>query len=373
MNYIETDSALEQACNHWLTLDRIALDSEFMRVDTFYPNLALIQINDADNTYLIDPLKIQNWEPLKAVFTAQSVVKVLHSPSEDFDAFYHNLGVLPSPILDSQLAAALASMGGIMGYQKLVKALVDVDLDKGETRSDWMKRPLTDSQKHYAAEDVNHLLEMMNILEDKLNALGRWQWLVDDCASMVSDWLDAQKQGYGLDRVKKAWMVKPHQLNVLNQLLIWREARCREVNKPRGHLINDALLIEVATRLPQSTNQLSSIKGIRPATVRKEGDQIVKLIVACKDLPKENWPDRLDRPLNQNAGEWFKKMRALVNSKAEELDVPPEMLARKKPMEAMLRAGYSTGPFPLPKSLKGWREDVISDALQKLLNKLAGR
>ncbi len=373
MIYIETDSALEQACNHWLTLDRIALDSEFMRVDTFFPILALIQINDGTETYLIDPLEINNWEPLKAVFVSQSVVKILHSPSEDFDAFYHNLGVLPSPILDSQLAASLASMGGIMGYQKLVKALVDIDLDKGETRSDWLKRPLTDSQLHYAAEDVNHLLKMMDTLEDKLNALGRWQWLVDDCESMVSDWLAAQQKSYGLDRVKKAWTLKAHQLNVLNQLLIWREARCREVNKPRGHIINDALLIEVATRLPQTINQLSSIKGIRLAMVRKEGEQVLELIVQCKDLPKEQWPARLDRPLNQNAGDWFKSMRALVTKTAEELDVPPEMLARKKPLEAMLRAGYSTGPFPLPEALKGWREDVISNSLVELLNKLAGR
>lgn len=373
MIYIDSDGALEQACQHWLTLARIALDSEFMRVDTFYPNLALIQINDGDNTYIIDPLKINNWEPLKAVFVSSSVVKVLHSPSEDFDAFYHNLGVLPAPILDSQLAASLASFGGIMGYQKLVKALMDIDLDKGETRSDWMKRPLTDSQLHYAAEDVNHLLEMMDKLEIKLRSMGRWQWLLDDCESMVSDWLEAQKHSYGLDRVKKAWMVKPHQLNVLNQLLIWREARCREVNKPRGHLINDALLMDVATRLPQSVNQLSSIKGIRPATLRKEGEQIINIIVASKDLPKDQWPDRLDRPLNQNAGEWFKKMRALVNKKAEELNVPPEMLARKKPLEAMLREGYSTGPFRLPTALKGWREEVISNSLLDLLNKLAGR
>ena len=373
MKYIETDNALEQICEYWLTVKRIALDSEFMRVDTFFPKLSLIQINDGTETYLIDPLKIQNWEPLISVFVSQSVVKILHSPSEDFDAFYHNLGVLPSPILDSQLAAALASMGGIMGYQKLVKALVDVDLDKGETRSDWMKRPLTDSQLHYAAEDVNHLLKMMDILESKLNALGRWQWFEDDCQSMVSDWLEAQKQSYGLDRVKKAWMLKPHQLNVLNQLLIWREKRCRDVNKPRGHLINDGLLIDVVTRLPLTVSQLSSIKGMRQATLRKEGEQIINLILASKDIPKEEWPDRLDRPLNQNAGEWFKDMRALVTKKAEELDVPPEMLARKKPLEAMLRAGYSTGPFNLPVALQGWREGVVSNALLELLNKLAGR
>jgi len=371
MIYIDTDSALKQACEKWKTLDRIALDSEFMRVDTFFPQLALIQINDGEQTYLIDPQPIEDWEPLRNVFTQDSVVKVLHSPSEDFDAFYHNLGVLPRPILDTQLAAALASMDGIMGYQKLVKALLDVDLEKGETRSDWMQRPLTDSQIHYAAEDVNHLLAMMTLLENKLEALGRWQWLVDDCDSMITDWLATQEQGYGIDRVKKAWMIKPHQLNVLNQLVIWREARCREINKPRSHILNDGQLIDIATRLPQTVKHLSSIKGIRQTTVRKDGEDIVELVRACKDMPKEEWPDKLPRPLSQAAGEWFKGMRKLVTKKAEVLDVPPEMLARKKPLEAMLRAGYPHGPFEIPESLKGWREEVISNELLQYLKQLS--
>lgn len=371
MIYIDNDSALKQACEKWIQLDRIALDSEFMRVDTFFPQLALIQINDGDDTYLIDPQSIEDFLPLNNVFTTESVTKILHSPSEDFDAFFQNLGVLPQPILDTQLAAALASMDGIMGYQKLVKALLDLDLEKGETRSDWMQRPLTDSQLHYAAEDVNHLLQMMTLLEEKLKELGRWEWLVDDCATMIEDWLAAQEQGYGLDRVKKAWMIKPHQLNVLNQLVIWREARCREINKPRGHIVNDGQLIDIATRLPQTVKHLSSIKGIRQTTVRKDGEDIVDLVRSCKDMPKEQWPDRLPRPLSQAAGEWFKGMRKMVSKKAEELNVPPEMLARKKPLEAMLRAGYPHGPFEIPESLKGWREDVISNDLLKFLNQLS--
>jgi ribonuclease D len=164
MIYIQDNQALADAAEYWMTVKRIALDSEFMRVDTFYPKLALIQINDGRDTYLIDPLTISKWQPLCDVFTCPSIVKVLHSPSEDFDAFFHNLGVLPEPMLDTQLAASMASLGGIMGYQKLVKILLDVDLEKGETRSDWLQRPLSDNQLHYAADDVTHLFPMTDML-----------------------------------------------------------------------------------------------------------------------------------------------------------------------------------------------------------------
>lgn len=373
MSYIaiESNQALAEAAEKWLSVPQIALDSEFMRVDTFYPKLALVQINDGENSYLIDPLAIDEWQPLKDVFTSPNVLKVLHSCSEDLDAFYSNLGVLPRPIFDTQLAASFASVGGVMGYQRLVKALLDVDLEKGETRSDWLKRPLSDSQKHYAAEDVNHLLPMFTILRSRLEELGRLTWLETDCESILDDWLAAQAEGYSHERVKKAWMLKGHQLNVLAHLVQWREARCRKQDKPRGHIINDALLVEVSTRLPQTVAQLSKIKGIKGPTLRKEGDQIVAVIHACKETPKDQWPARMDRPLSQAAGEWFKDLRRLVNKIAEDLDVPPELLARKKQLEWMLRQGYPHGPFPLHDALEGWREPVIGEPILDLLNKLA--
>lgn len=371
MKYIDTDQALAQVAKHWLTLPRIALDSEFMRVDTFFPKLALIQINDGDETYLIDPLKIVDWAPLQAVFSCQTVVKVLHSPSEDFEAFFHNLNVLPEPIMDTQLAASMASLGGIMGYQKLVKALLNVDLEKGETRSDWLQRPLSDKQLHYAADDVEYLLSMAERLESELTKLGRWQWFLDDCQQMLDDWRETQQQGYSYERIKKAWMLKGHQLNVLSQLVDWRENRCKEVNIPRGHLLNDALLMELATRLPQSTKQLSSLKGLRAATLRKEGEHIIRLIQSCKETPKTEWPARMDRPLSQNAGEWFKKMRRTVDSIAQDLSVPPELLARKKQLEGMLREGYPNGPFRIPETLQGWRKEVVGEPLLDVLNQLS--
>ena len=371
--YIDNNQNLAKAAEHWLTLDRIALDSEFMRVDTFYPKLALIQINDGSNLYLIDPLNISDWQGLKDVFSNQAILKILHSPSEDIDVFFYALGVVPSPMFDTQLAASIASLGGIMSYQKLVKLLLDVDLDKGETRSDWLKRPLTDSQLHYAAEDVNYLLDMTDTLTEKLNTLGRLEWLSDDCAQVLIDWQASQAKGYSLERLKKAWMLKHHQLNVLNQLIIWRESRCKEVNIPRGHLIKDDILMELATRLPQSIEQLSTFKGLRHNTLRKEGKSIIDLIQSCKDMDQALWPERMNRPLSQTASDWLKKMRVTVNSVAEQLNVPPELLARKKNLEFLLRQGFPNGPFDLPLSLKGWRTTIIGEPLVATLKKLSGK
>ncbi len=369
--YIQSNESLAEVAEQWLQLDRIALDSEFMRVDTFYPILALIQINDGSQSFLIDPLKIDQWQPLIDVFACETVLKVLHSPSEDLDVFFHSLGVLPRPIFDTQLAACMASLGGIMGYQKLVKNLLDVDLEKGETRSDWLKRPLTDSQIHYAAEDVNHLLPMTDKLTQTLRELGRLEWLTEDCNRVLDDWLINQENGYSHERVKKAWTLKSHQLNVLSQLVIWREKRCKEVNKPRGHLVKDDILMDMALRLPQSVQQLSHFKGIRHATLKKEGKMIIDLIQSCEDMDKSQWPAQLERPLSQAAGEWFKKMRALVNGLAEELNVPPEVLARKKPLEKMLRGGYSSGPYEVPDAWQGWRQTVVAAPLVELLTKLS--
>ncbi len=371
--YIDSDSALQQAAQKWMTVSRIALDSEFMRVDTFFPKLALIQINDGDQTYLIDPLKITEWQPLRDVFTLPTVLKVLHSCSEDLDAFYQNIGVLPQPIFDTQMAAAMASVGGIMGYQKLVKALLDVELEKGETRSNWLKRPLSDKQLHYAADDVIYLLPVTDEIEKRLKKLNRQEWVKEDCARLLEDWLASQQEGYSYTRVKQSWMLKHHQLNVLSALVSWREARCRTINIPRAHLISDSLLLDISKYLPQNFKQLSAIKGIKGPTLRKEGEQILEIIQACKDVPKDEWPERMDRPLSQVAGEWFKDMRKLVGKFAEELEVPPEHLARKKQLEWMLRQGYPNGPFALPESMQGWRKSVIAEPLIDLLNDLAER
>ena len=160
IHWIRDNDSLGQHCAEWQNLPFVALDTEFMRVDTFYPIAGLIQIGDGERAYLIDPLTIDNWQPLSALLENPAVVKVLHACSEDLEVLLRLTGSLPAPLFDTQLAAAYLNLGFSMGYSRLVKEVLDLDLPKGETRSDWLQRPLSETQISYAAEDALHLAEV---------------------------------------------------------------------------------------------------------------------------------------------------------------------------------------------------------------------
>ncbi len=136
-------------------------------------------------------------------------------------------------------------------------------------------------------------------------------------------------------------------------------------------MVKDDILMDIALRLPQSLQQLGQFKGLRHATLKKEGKMMIDLIQSCKDMDKDQWPAPMERPMSQAAGDWFKKMRKLVNNLAEEMEVPPEILARKKPLEKMLRQGYPNGPYEIPSAWQGWRQTVVAQPLIELLNKLS--
>jgi hypothetical protein len=155
IHWIRDNDSLGQHCAEWQHLPFVALDTEFMRVDTFYPIAGLIQIGDGERAYLIDPLTIDNWQPLAALLENPAVVKVLHACSEDLEVLLRLTGSLPAPLFDTQLAAAYLNLGFSMGYSRLVKEVLDLDLPKGETRSDWLQRPLSETQISYAAEDAH--------------------------------------------------------------------------------------------------------------------------------------------------------------------------------------------------------------------------
>lgn len=372
-HYIDTDGALAAAAQIWQKSSLLALDTEFVRVDTYYPKLGLVQLSDGQQVWLIDPLCIRDWQPFCAVMTAPAILKVLHSCSEDLETLKHHLQLVPSPMMDTQIAAGMAGFDGVMSYQRLVKATLDLDIDKDETRSDWMARPLSQGQLTYAAADVLHLVKVAHILREKLHGMQRLSWIDEDMARLVAEWQKEVGDKMLYAKVKQAWMLRPQQLAVLDSLTRWREERCKELDIPRPRLLNDAALMELAKRMPADHKHLFQFRDIKPNVVRKEGETIIELITSAMHSDSSNWPERLAKPLSPQAGEWFKEMRALVSKKAEELGVPPELLARKKPLEWMLRQGYPRGPYPVPDELLGWRETIIVQPLQQLLFNLSGK
>lgn len=169
IHWIRDDQTLAEHCQSWRELPFVALDTEFMRVDTFYPKAGLIQVGVGEHAYLIDPLLIGDWQPLADLLDDTAVVKVLHACSEDLEVLLRLTGKLPQPLFDTQLAAGYLNIGFSMGYSRLVQEVLGLDLPKGETRSDWLQRPLSDTQVSYAAEDAVHLAELFSALRPKLS------------------------------------------------------------------------------------------------------------------------------------------------------------------------------------------------------------
>jgi ribonuclease D len=362
IHWIRDDASLAQHCLEWQSLPFVALDTEFMRVDTFYPIAALLQIGDGARAYLIDPLLINDWRPMCALLENPAVIKVVHACSEDLEVLLRLTGSLPAPLFDTQLAAAYLNLGFSMGYSRLVQEVLGIDLPKGETRSDWLQRPLSETQISYAAEDAVHLAEVYSILQPKLSE-EKHAWLLDDGAELVANLRRETDPDELYREAKLAWKLSCSQLAVLRELCAWREREARARNLPRNRVIREHSLWPLAKTQPDNLSALAKIEDIHPKTVRQDGEFLIELIKKSASLPREQWPQALPEPLPIEAATVLKTLRVIGQQQAERLNMAPELMLRKKTLEALLKSGYPNGPYQLPDSLRGWRRELMGQAL----------
>ena len=362
IHWITDNASLAEHCASWRSLPFVAVDTEFMRVDTFYPIAGLLQVSEGQRAYLIDPLSIDDWTPFAGLLQDPAVVKVLHACSEDLEVFLRLTGSLPSPLFDTQLAAGYLNLGFSMGYSRLVQAVLNIELPKGETRSDWLQRPLSATQVSYAAEDVLHLAEVYLQLQAQLSA-DKYRWVLEDGAELVAN------QGRELDpelayrEAKLAWKLSPQQLAVLKVLCAWREREARARNQPRNRIIREHSLWPLARTQPDNLVALARIEDMHPKTVRQDGELILQMIKQAATSPAADWPAALPEPLPLEASSLLKKLRAIGQREGERLNIAPELMLRKKTLEALLKSGYPKGPYQLPESLRGWRRELMGQAL----------
>ena len=336
----------------------LALDTEFIRERTYYPKLALIQLRASQGEeYLIDPLALPSPGALAENLQGPAL-KIMHSPSEDLQAFEHGWKLLIEPIFDTQLAAALVGLGAGMSYQALVEALLEVHLEKGETRSDWMKRPLTDSQRHYAAEDVRHLHAMYELLEQRLVELGRRDWLTQDCARMVDNARDDSPDPNPHLASRSAQNMGLEAQARLRRLLIWREMEARQRDLPRSWVIDNQLVV-LLTERPLTQAAFNALLDRHPRSPRRGRTALWEEIArpltdAERDIPLAIAPDPALR-------QTLKAMQAVVARHAEELNLPEGLLCARRHLEALLthRAW--------PAALGGWRADILQRDVMNLL------
>ncbi len=363
---VESDRALQALIERARGSEAVMVDTEFMRRNTFFPQVALVQLcfsggEAGDVAWLIDPLRIESPEPLAALFENPAVTKVLHSASEDLEVFQSWLGVLPRPLFDTQKAAALAGMEFGMGYRNLVLALCDEDLPKGETRSDWLQRPLTESQCHYAAQDVIWLLPVYRQLEQRLSQLGRIPWVLEEGEDATRSLATATTDYYR--RIKNGWKLSPRQLAVLIAVCDWREETARLKDKPRSWIIDDKACLQLALEQPLSFNELRSMVDLPAPALRRYGETLVELVNAQQSLSDNALPERLPPPLD---GAQRKQLKALKDKTAQiaaELGVPPQALVANRDLEILLRGGDSAAADE-PVSWSGWRREQVIDRLR---------
>ena len=360
---IDNDQTLIERCQKWSDCPRLGIDTEFVRTRTYFAKLGLVQVFDGEQSYLIDPLAISDLSPLFDLFCNEKILKILHSCSEDLEIFVHMTGVAPAPLYDTQAAAALCGLGPSLGYRGLVEVLIGDQLAKTEQRSDWLKRPLTSSQLHYAALDVEHLFELVDKLDDRLNRLNRADWLLEENLrigrrSESNGAVDEQ-----FKRFKIAWKLKPRGTEILYRLVGWRDQTARSRDIPRSHVLPDDALLDIAFEQPDSVEALGNKTRASSRASARYGKQLVTLVQETADLDPSSYQEPPARPLDLEDRELLQQMRRLVGIKATELELAAETLASRRDLVHLIQTKE------LPERFDGWRTGVVGEQLLSLCRK----
>ena len=367
LTMITSNAALAERCALLAGKPFLAVDTEFIRTDTFYPLAGLLQFNDGEEIFFVDPLQIDDFSPLKVVFEDESIVKIFHACSEDLQLFKLLIGVMPKPIFDTQIAAALLGYGVSISYLNIVKEMVGVELNKGETRSDWLKRPLSESQLHYAEQDVIYLPEMYQLLSEQLKQKQRYAWLVEDCGVMLSDIDGLDNIDNHYFKLKSLWKLDRQGLAIIKELSVWREQEARQRNRPRNHIMKERLIWEVAETKPTNTEKLSLIKEMPARIVREYGGIIIDSVDDVCGRDKESYPPLHPKPLPSSEMVMLKKLKSVTQGIADQLGISVEILMKKRDYEELVRTGLESNRYQLPKGLSRWRKELLAEPLLQVL------
>jgi ribonuclease D len=354
---VESEAQLQQALNDLLGCKIIGIDTEFVRERTWRAELGLVQLSDGVTVWLVDPLKTGSLDPLARLFREPSIVKILHAPSEDLDVLLYNTGAIPDPLFDTQIACAMLGESLQMGYHKTVEWLLGISIDKGETRSNWCKRPLRQAQLKYAALDVCLLPMMYRQLLDRLKALGREEWLAEDCARLLAKALTPADPEQSWKRLNGNGRLDGSTLAVLQSLATWRDQEAERQNLARGFVIKDNDLMTIANQKPRSLDALTGLDVWHPKAIERHGPAMIANI---NDVLQQGLSATSPDVLKPEHRKLMNDMRKLVQQKATELSVDPALLASRRELEYLI---LSPEDEPLPERFLGWRKDIITDEL----------
>lgn len=363
IQYINSDNQLTALCEKIQKASWLALDTEFLREKTYYPKFCLLQIATPDWVVCVDPVALPKLDKLFEAIQNPAIVKVFHSCHQDLEIFYQLTGKVPGPVFDTQVAAPLLGYQDNPGYAMLVSSLLNINLNKAHTRADWSKRPLSQAEIQYAADDVIYLCQIYQIMMQKLSALGRMDWLNQDFSELENP------NNYQV-APEKAWLkirgknkLTARQLSIVQTLAEWRESTAQAENRPKTWLMRDDLIFDIAKLQPETISDLSAIRGISERTVQRYGKKLCEMIAAAKNsdpIPLHD-KDRSKKKSQQHEA-ILDILTALVRIRAEENALNPTILASRKDLEILLFNEEDDCPL-----LHGWRYTMAGKELVGLL------
>jgi ribonuclease D len=349
---------LTRLCERLKAHDVLCVDTEFMRENTYYPELCLIQLASPEEAFAVDPLADGlDLKPFLDLLADESILKVLHAGGQDIEIFMNLTGKVPYPLFDTQVAAMAMGMGEQVSYANLVAHFTGQQIDKGARFTDWARRPLSDRQIHYAIGDVTYLAQLFPKMLTRLRKTGRGEWLDEEMARL-------SEPGNYVVNPDSAWLRlklpnrKPDVLGRLKALARWRELEARDKNVPRGRIVKDETLADLAAAPPAAQADLARVRGLSPTWAQNAiGQRLLAAIEAAEPLSEAEMPPRENRPgLSTDASLVADLLKLLLKIRAKEASVAPRLVARSEEMEA-LAAGAREGLA----MLEGWRYRLFGE------------
>ena len=360
---IESDSGLAAACRELAGHDWVAVDTEFERTCTYYPELCLTQLAAGHKVFLVDPMKLHAMGPLRELLFDPKVTKVFHAARQDLEIFYNLYGKVPAPIFDTQIAGQLLGLEAQSSYGGMVKRLLEVDLEKAHTRTNWKRRPLSPGQLRYAAEDVYYLARIYESVRQRLTEAGLLDWLAEDFAALTDPSLYDTDPYSCWKKLRPAKRLPPADLAMFRELAAWREITARAENLPRNWVLSDAVMLSLMKLRPRTLEALSVVQGLDAGCAAKHGQTLLTTLNKTPPAVVVE-PEWLEQRASLNAAQrqLVDRMVDLVCRKERLYNLSENIIITRKGLETLVRTGTRA------QLLHGWRHHLVGRELLALLN-----
>ena len=367
--YVQDHLSLVNLCETFKQSSLLAIDTEFVRTRTLYPKLGLLQVSNGDIIALIDPVTIDDISPFWSLMADQNICKVLHACSEDLEVFLTAANCKPVNLIDSQIMMSFLGHGLSMGYAAMVQHFTSVELDKSESRTDWIKRPLTSRQLTYAEADVEYLHQIYPKIHQLVSEAGWLEAAQQETQTMIDRKFSPIDADLMYLNIKMNWKLAPKQLNALKFLARWRYQEAQKRDLPLGFIAKDHTLIAIAQRNPISVGAMIGIEGVEMLDIKHKGKAMLQVLNQANKVPEAEYPQKIMR-LDEYPGykQIFKQVKTFIATAAKNANLLPENLASKKQINQFLswyfKINDAENQIDNVDVLNSWRLNLFGESLK---------